>query len=183
MTDTASRVVFAQAIEATLKAVGDQLTPELKAEFRSFGLDVDAPLQAAYPDEVRRKLLAAVARHLFPGLPPADAHWELGRRFWVGWSSTLVGRATAQILKVIGTTRALKRMTRNFRTGDNHTEVDVVEDGPGDVRLIFNDVIGMPHYFAGIISAGAQAIGAKDVVVTVEEGTPPGGVIRVRWTP
>ena len=105
----------------------------------------------------------------------------LGRVFFGGYTSTVIGQAMLTMMRLIGPKRSLERMQRNFRTGGNYIETRFRELGPNHVELWFNEVNGMPSYVQGIIEAGAEQIGARNVRVEYRP-EPEGGVLyTVIW--
>ena len=86
------------------------------------------------------------------------------------------------VLKVIGPKKALARMERNFRSGNNYLRTRFTELGPREVELWFSHLHGQPGFSGGIIRAGGQLIGAKDLRVEVVRVEGDAGVFRVTWS-
>ncbi|MBX5480644.1 MAG: DUF2378 family protein [Myxococcaceae bacterium] len=176
-------VFFSQYFESLfLRAHGDQLTPRLKARLREAGLDVDR-LLPAYPVSVGKAALQIAVEEIYPGQDREAALREMGRRFLRGWQSTLLGRAAAAVLRVVGPRRSLMRLEGAFRTGDNFTRIQAEELGPTRVRLRINHVLGAPAYYAGMMQEGGVMTGAKNTRATVESTEGDGAVILVEWDP
>ena len=66
--------------------------------------------------------------------------------FWSGYEKTLVGSALTAMLRVLGPKRTLERMTRNFRTANNYTEVTVEALAEKEPRAAYD--LGL-RYFRG----------------------------------
>ncbi len=178
------KLVFNQTIESLFqRALKDSMAPALKAELKASGLDLDKPLDPAYPAESVNRWFALAAKHTFPTLVRDEGLRALGSRFIDGWQQTLLGKATAALLVIVGPTRALRRMTQNFRTGDNFTQVEFEERAKGDVELRFNYVIGGVAFVRGMLEAGGELTRAKNFLVTVVRETNPGAVFSVRFDP
>lgn len=159
------RLWFDAAIEGLWrKALGPRITPQLRAAMRAEGIDLDK-LLPGYPAPVVARCIALTAATLFPGRPPDDAQREIGRLFLLGYEQTLIGRAVIQVLKLIGPRRSLERMQTNFRSV-NYVKTKFTALGPTRAEVWFNEVDGIPGYFAGIIEQGGAFAGAKDVTVT-----------------
>lgn len=163
------------------KSLKHELTLSMREELAGLGLRLNRPLEPAYPAEMMAKCIELLGRQLFPDKSRDDALRIMGNKLFEGWSRTMLGAAATGWMRVVGPLSSLKRMGRNFRTGDNFTEVKFVERGKGDCEQHFNEVLGMPSYYAGILEAGARAIGAKNTRVDVIDQTPPGAVLRVQW--
>ncbi len=184
MATDAPALVWGSALEGLfLRALKDTMTPQLKAELKAAGLNLDAKIEPAYPAASAEQWIELAARRQFPGFTHEEAMQRMGGLFFEGWQQTLLGKATAALLKVIGPTSALKRMNRNFRTGDNFTEAQFHENGPGDVVLRFSRMLAGPEYTRGIIQAGGRLTGAHDLSISIESQNPPAAVLRIRWNP
>lgn len=176
------KFVFEQfAVALFLTKHARPLSAKAKEQLRATGLDIDKPLMPAYPATVIPKWLEVAAEELHPGLPRAEAYRRIGRTFLEGWQETLLGRAAAGVLKVIGPKRTLQRLDRAFRTGDNFIQTEAEELGPTKMRIRFNDVSGVPDYYAGILEQGSVLTNAKNGRVTVESHDRPGATILVEW--
>lgn len=98
-----------------------------------------------------------------------------------GYVETLLGRAMVQVMKVVGPRRSLERMQRNFRTGSNYIETRFTSLGKGQAELWFNDVSGIPDFYAGVMSAGGRLAAAGNVRVTVHPSTDESCRFLVEW--
>lgn len=173
-------IIFSQAVEGMLRALGTRLDDAAKDQLRALGLDVRARLDPAYPLEVWTPVMRFASTLVAPGRPPPEQMFELGRRFIEGYSETLVGRAMLTALKVLGPRRTLERMSRNFRTGNNYTQTKLEALGPTDFVLSFNEV-KEPEFYRGMLTAGVDRSGAKVVEVTTLTHDPSGATFSVKW--
>jgi uncharacterized protein (TIGR02265 family) len=163
------------------RAHGAALTPEVKAALRQVGLDLDRRLQPGYPAANLRRWLEAAAPLLYPGEPLARAEFRMGARFVGGWKEPLLGRSIGVLVKLMPPKRALGRLERNFRSTDNFTRIAMVDRGPCAIDATFDDVLGVPDYFLGLLTEGASISSAVNPRVELLEVTGPGARFRMSW--
>lgn len=181
MTD--APVVFGSSVEALARVVGPKLTPALKARYAALGFDLGRP-HPAYPYDAWVKALELTLSELYPGEPEERATFLLGRALFESYGTTMIGRALMQMLKVLGPRRALHRMARNLRTTNNYSDSRLTEQGERHAELWINKA-RFPEYFRGLLCAGLEFTGAREVQVTVKErGALPDEsvVFDVRWS-
>ena len=172
---------FSQSIEGLfVRGVGDQMTPALRAKLLELGLDVKN-LQPAYDDAVVTRAIRLVGSTLFADKPETEALRATGRLFMKGFAQTLMGKALVQFMKVIGPRRSLQRMERNFRTGGNYIESRFESLGEGKAHVWFNDVSGIPDFYAGIIQRGGEFAGAEAMTITFAPVTKAECTFVVDW--
>lgn len=163
-----------------MRAIGDGLTPALAAKLRELDLDPEKPLPPAWPAERLGQWLDCISDELFPGQPRERSHRELGWRFVDGWRHTVIGGATVQLLRIIGARRALVRLTRAFRTGDNFTDVDCEFTGP-TTAFISLRTQPLGDFVLGQLERGMPVIGVKKGTVT-QHPAPPGTLrFQIDW--
>lgn len=176
----ADRLWFSHAIEALfVRGLGPKLTPEVRAIIAKHGIDL-GKLQPAYGIEVVTAAVFELLPLVFPGVAKGEALRQLGVAFMTGYSSTFLGGAMVQMMKVIGTRRSLERMQKNFRTGGNYLETRFTLLGPQSAEVWFNDVNGMPELYQGIVQEGGRLSGS-DVTVTIRDVTPPSVTLQIDW--
>lgn len=175
------RFIFPAQAEGILRGIGPDMTPTLKAKLKGVGLDPEKPFPPAWPAETLRQWLDVIGTELYRDFPLDEAHRRIGRRFIDGWQTTMLGAASAQVLKLLGPRRALERLTRAFRTGDNFSETGVTF--PADrVALVTVRSQSLPHYIAGVLDGGLALLNVKGRV-TIEQDTIAVMVFRVEWEP
>lgn len=172
-------MMFSQAVEGLLRAIGGRLDDASRAHLKQLGLDV-TQLEPAYPLEVWTNVMRYGASLVAPSLPPPQQMFELGRRFIDGYGATLVGKAMLTALKVLGPRRTLERMNRNFRTGNNYTETRLEPKGPTEYHLWLNSV-KEPEFYRGMLTAGLERSGAQGVELQTIEHDATGAKFLVRW--
>ncbi len=165
-----------------------QLSPACRNELRTIGIDFDKPLLSAYPLGQWERATELILGELFPLLPLPAARIELGRLFMKGFAQTAIGQAAVMLGKALGVRRTLARMTRNMRNGNNDTETEVLEHGPGHVELVTrmrpeflgqwaNKPSPLGEQFVGVLQAAMELLGARESNVTLKGYDP-----RIRQT-
>jgi uncharacterized protein (TIGR02265 family) len=177
-----SPVIFSQTVQGALDALGRAPTPAEKAGLREVGLDLDRPLDPAYPAEAFGQMLIQLAKARSPDLPLEEACRELGERFFERHTQTLIGKAMGQVLRLIGVRRSLARMERNFRSGNNYYRSRMVDQGPGKVRLYFDATHDPADFLRGVVIAGARYVGAKDFRAEVVERGSASCALDISWS-
>ena len=181
-------VVFQSSVESIRRMTDGKLSPACRQELRVLGFDFDKPLLSAYPLGPWERATELILGELFPLLPLPEARIELGRLFMKGFAETAIGSAAVMFGKAIGVRRTLSRMTRNMRNGNNYTETELVEHGPGHIELITrmlpsflgewaNKPSPLGEQFVGVLRAAMELLGAKEAVVTLKAYDP-----RIRQT-
>lgn len=172
------RVVFGTSMEGLYRALAPP-RPAEEAAFLKAGV-TGKSFAAAYPLAAYTEILDACGASRFPDAAPLERFTEVGRLFFSGYERTLVGTALVALLRVLGPRRTLHRMTRNFRTANNYTEMTVEEFAPNHHLVRVNYVV-RPGFFLGIIESGCLRAGAKELSVRLisQEGESP--VYEVKW--
>lgn len=172
-------VVFGTSVEALARVLGRPLDPSVRERFRALGVDLEHP-DAAYPYELWVDALRLAMQLKWPGAPLDEATWRMGRAILESYGDTLMGRALLQLVKVLGPRRGLERMTRNLRTTNNYSETRLTELGPNHYELWVNKV-AFPHYFRGLIEAGLEFGGARDVRVGIASTSEGSVTFELSW--
>lgn len=174
-------LIFSQTVEGLfLRALGSEVTPTLRATLSTLGVDLDR-LLPAYPLDVWNRALRAAADALYPQLPTEEAAKQLGMRTVQGYQSTLIGQATFAFARLIGPRRTLLRAKQNWRSGNNYTEVVLTERGPTDFLAVFNER-GLSRFASqGVLQAGLEFAGARELVVTIEKLEQRSVTYAVKW--
>ena len=171
--------MFSQTVEGLLRALAP-MSATSKQKLAAIGVDPDQRLDAAYSREKWLELIHLACDIHHPGRDREETSYELGCRFMGTYGQTLVGKAMLTALRVIGPRRALDRMSRNFRTGNNFSETKLTEPTPGRYELWCSHVT-LAGWYRGVIEAGLSLAGASDVKVTLLRREREGAVFQVEW--
>src|SRR5258706_9528544 len=107
------KLVFENAIEGLfVRGLGNKVTPGLRAELVTLGIDLSKKLPPAVSREAWYKALAAAARHCFPSLEREAALRAVGVVLMKGVEETFFGRAMAPMVRLLGTRRLLERVPK-----------------------------------------------------------------------
>ena len=175
-------VIFAGAVEGLfLRGLGARVTPELRAELKGVGLDLDRKILPGYPRKVWNAAIPLAAAHVWPKLDVAAAHVLLGRTIIDGFKLTLLGKALAGMAKVLGPMRTLARMRQNLRTGGNYNETSLTPEGATAVRFWINEPYLHPGYVKGLVQGSLEISGARNSSVEVLSVDDKGATYRVSW--
>ncbi len=172
---TAVEALFVRELGATLSGVGRRL-------LRDVGLDLERPLEVAYPLAQWKVFLHIAAQVLYPHLPSVEAHWWMGIHFVEGYLQTSMGRVLAELAPVLGPRRMLERIGADLSSGNNFSEVRLVEHAPRYVELWMNDVLDdYSSFAAGLILRAQQMAGARNVSVDVWSFDGTAATFLIRW--
>ena len=158
-------VVFSNSYESLFRVLGPQFDAAAHQAFLAQGVNPKA-LQAAYPYETWVASLRWAMKRLWPEATLDEATYRMGRAMFTSFAETTIGRALVPLLRVMGPRRGLERMARNLRASNNYSEVTVTPRGPNQYELWVN-LVAFPQYFRGLIEAGLQSSGAKDVAIEI----------------
>ncbi|WP_163997855.1 DUF2378 family protein [Pyxidicoccus caerfyrddinensis] len=176
------RVIFGNTVDSLYRRTLDaDLAPELRARLKALGMDLDAPLLAAYPHPVWVRCLDEVGRTLHPDLPLDEARRRLARRMIEGYAQTLMGAAVLAMARVLGPMRSLSRMTHNFRSGNNFTETRLTVVGPASADLWFNEPEVTEGFVEGVLEEGLHRIGVQGLTLARDRHGPESCTYRVQW--
>lgn len=153
-------VVFSSAFEAIFqRALKGRLSQSAVAKLKTLGLDLERPALPAYPFAAWLAGLDVAARDVWPTLSQRDAYFELGRAMITSYQETFIGKALFAALRVFPAHKVISRMTANFRTANNYTQVVERELSPREVELTFNMVEPTGGLTEGILATGLPAAG------------------------
>ncbi|MFL5354133.1 DUF2378 family protein [Archangium sp.] len=157
---------------------------ELKAQLRSVGVDLDKQLLPAYPVQTWCRCVELSAPVAFPRERREMAWRKLGERMIDGYQDSMIGSAMFSMLKLLGPKRTLQRAQKNFRTGNNYSEVRITEVGPTVMDLWFNETDEpLRHFTSGLVLAGLRASGTEQPQVDIIDKDSKGFTVRASWKP
>ncbi|OJT25603.1 hypothetical protein BO221_06945 [Archangium sp. Cb G35] len=179
-------LVFNHTVQGLFsRSFPDGVPAGLKAQLREAGVDLDKPLLPAYPTPVWSRCIDLGARAAFPDEPRREVAWRrMGERMIDGYQDSMIGRAMFGMLQVLGPRRTLQRAQKNFRTGNNYSEVRVSDVSPTEMELWFNETDDvLRHFTVGLVLAGMRAGGAEEPQVRLHEVDAKGFTLRASWKP
>jgi len=174
------RVVFGQSVEALWKSCGSDPGKEVLQAFVDSGIDPTRRLAVAYPVAQYTALMARLAAVRFPDASPGERFLLLGRAFIEGYQQTMMGRALLRLMAVLGPRRVLSQATRNFRSACNYSRAEVKELGPCHFEMMVYPVAN-PGWHVGIVTAGLQVAGAKNVRMDLTSHMGEEATFDIRW--
>lgn len=178
-------VVFSHTVKSFVEHVlvrRGLITPTLRAQLEALGVSVDQPTDV--PIESWWKALGVVLPLVAPPSLEPEAAWEfMGSEVVRGFATTLTGKTSFLVLKLLGPRRALQQLSAQFRTADSATEVVSRERSANDVELDYRVAGGLPQpsYVKGLLKTGMELVGAHDVVITWSRVDETASRIIVRW--
>ena len=175
-------LVFQHAIEGLfLMGLKGRVTDDVKRQLRTAGLDLDKPLAASCSRAQWNRYVQIAVAGIWAGEPDAVAYHAMGRRLALGYTETLVGRAVAGVLRLIGPRRTLERMDRSFRSGNNYTVCRLTQRSPTEASFWINETTLHPAMTTGLLEAGLELSGAKGSKIDIEGQDAEGCAYRVTW--
>lgn len=181
---TSKQLEFEQSADGLFKgALQAHDDPRLVAALRAAGFDLEQKLAPAYPAEDFYQWLRIAARVRFPELDEDEGCREIGKLAVIrGMGSTLLGRAVMKAMQLLGVRRALLRIGRSMRNGNNYLEAQARELSPTSVEITLGPLVGPPTYYEGVLEEGPRQLGARDVRVSRSGGEGQQFTWRVDWT-
>jgi uncharacterized protein (TIGR02265 family) len=164
-------LAFASMVEGLRRAMGT-LDERTHRKFEELGLPMRGKMEQTYPRDLWVRVCLFAGQQLNPTFSPEQQRVALGRRFVQGYAETLVGKALLAAMRVLGPKRALARLERSFRTGNNYSRVTFRETEGGGIEL---DVLGAPYpeWYEGMVYESLVVTGAKDIEVKAVKFQPP----------
>ena len=175
-------LVWVHTVEGLLRACQSRATPRWRDRLRAVGLDVEKPLSPAYTREQWREIITISSQELFEGTPEARFE-QLGAAFIDQYAQTFIGRALAKLMGIIGPRRALERMTRSLRSGNNYSDTRSSFPAPGRAEFWLNETLGAPTYIHGALGAVLKLAGAQGVRIKTMQTDGQAATFSVEWDP
>ena len=179
MTEPAEQLVFSSSMEGMWRALQPP-TPLEAAAFARAGI-TGKGFQAAYPLLQYTDLLDACGASRFGHLAPLEKFTKINQLFMKGYENTIIGQALMAVLRVLGPRRTLERMTRNFRTANNYTEV-TVESFAANHHKVRVTHVTRPGLFVGLLGSGCAIAGAKGLSILLLEHQAQVALYEVKWS-
>jgi uncharacterized protein (TIGR02265 family) len=174
-------LVFPDAVLSLVDVWSDDVSAG--RAFAELGVRIDK-LDPAYPIAVFRTLLERTAKARFAAVDIDTALFNVGKASVEPYAKTVLGKATAALVRLIGPARALHRIGRTLRSTNNYSNARVNQLAATEFEVSL-DLVVAPAYEQGIISAGLALAGARDVSVSIIRREPvlmgESAVFHVRW--
>jgi uncharacterized protein (TIGR02265 family) len=173
-----TKLVFAHTVEGLFKRVlGPKATPQLKAELAALGLTGPVDVE----QERWVSALKVVVRHLYPGVPPDEAYFRLGRELIAGYEETLLGRAAMGMMRLLGPQRTVRRVMVNLRSANNYAEATSKELSANRYEVWVNECNGNPNYLRGVLFEALARSGAKNLKMDTTAFDGHAATFAVSW--
>ena len=161
------RIVFGSSVEGQLRALGPEISPEVKSQLINLGVNPDKILPG-YSVPVYAKLIDFVGAQRFPELEGTERDRALGREFIIGFGNTLVGKATLAMGKVLGPMRATLRLTRTMRSVNNYSVSEAIPINSNSVNVWCHPVL-RPWYYVGVFEQAGQQMHSPSYTVALQK--------------
>src|SRR5690348_3377529 len=126
----AEPVVYKDAVFSIVDGFRKELTPRMRARLlEEAGVDEAAP-KPAYKPSAQDATIKIFSEELYPGRPPEEATFELGRKAMKRYGESTAAKALFPLVRLLGPMKFLKRMPAMFRQTNNFAEVSVDVTGP-----------------------------------------------------
>jgi uncharacterized protein (TIGR02265 family) len=179
MTEQSEPLVWGHTVEGLVRTGKPRATPRWHERIRAAGLDVEKPL-AVYTQAQWKNFVFISAEELFEGTTESRLE-QLGRAFIEEYAKTFLGRAVATVLRVIGTRRAIERMTKSLRSGNNYSETRATFTGPCRAEFWINETLGAPSYICGALTAVLIVAGTPSVRMRTLSTDGKAATFEIEW--
>jgi uncharacterized protein (TIGR02265 family) len=180
MTAEQQPLVWSHTIEGLIRCGKPRSTPRWVEQLRAAGLDVNKPPAPAYTREQWRSFVFISAEELFEGSMESRLE-QLGRAFIDEYAQTFLGRAVATVIRVIGPKRAIERMTKSLRSGNNYSQTSATFTGPRRAEFWLNETLGAPSYICGALTGVLCLTGSKGVRVRTLTTDGRAATFEIEW--
>lgn len=177
---TQEALVWQHTVEGLVRCGKPRATSQWQQRLRVAGLDLEKPLAPIYTRAQWREFILISAEELFQG-SQEDRLEKLGGAFIDEYAQTFLGRAVAALVKVIGPKRALERMTKSLRSGNNYSETRTTFTGPTRAEFWLNETLGVPSYICGALSAVLRLAGARNVRIKTMQTDGHAATFAIEW--
>lgn len=173
-------LVWGHTVEGLVRCGKPRATPKWAERLRVAGLDVNQKVKPAYTRHQWREFIFISAEELFEG--PLESRLEqLGAAFIDEYAQTFLGRAVAAVVKVIGPKRAVERMTKSLRSGNNYSQTRATFTGPRRAEFWLNETLGAPSYICGALTAVLRLTGAPNVRIRTMATEGTAATFEIEW--
>ena len=177
-----SKLVFSSVIEPLLKVAVGRVKPGTERELALLRIGPPHKVEPAYPATDWAKAVRLIGADLFPGKEQPKQDFEVGRATVMKFTEGFVGQAMLSAVKLFGARRTLERMSKSLRSGANFLETRLTVIDERTRELWINDASGVPHFYAGLLSAGDPVIPGWPDRITVKSVDGESCVLELKNT-
>ena len=163
-----SKLIFSSSVEALIKVAQGKVKPDTQRALSALRIGPPHKLEPAYAAADWAKAVRLIGADLFPGVDGDQQQYEVGRATVMEFTDGLVGRAMLSAAKLFGARRSLQRMSNSLRSGANFLQSRLTVIDEKTMELWLNDASGVPHFYAGLLSAGDPVIPGWPDRITVK---------------
>lgn len=167
------------SFDSLLKGAGLDDNPAFLAEIKLF-YDPNRPNRPYTMDDFL-EVLDRACDWLFPHLSREQGREELGRLTFEGFRKTLHGKMALAALHIIGPDKLARYAPGLFNDTVTQTERTVTQLGPRQYLYSIRNASGTPEEVVGLLKAGLQAAGARNVRCRVEQPGASAMDFYVEW--
>lgn len=158
------------------RALGPQLTVELKAALLAEGLDLDA-LQPTYPRAVWYRAIGCTAEALFPGDPSGQR--RLGKHIMTMVDERhLIKGPWLGLARLLGPRRALRQAADHVE--HSPIRLSIFEKATTEFEILVDEV-EQPEFLAGLLEGAIALLGGREPRAVVQGARGAGTVLSARW--
>jgi uncharacterized protein (TIGR02265 family) len=174
------KLVYQEMVESIfLRALAGRLDAATLARLQEAGLDLERPLQPAYPLEAWNRCIAIAAEALFHRAD-GSAYFELGRLFAASFNRGFIGAAMFRFAGQVGIKRALNR-PRSYERMTNFTHARLRDLGPQGLELDLSGGQSPAEFTQGSLQSSLEAMGARSAQVLIVERRLEGTTFHLTW--
>ena len=176
------KLIFSSSVEALIKVAHGKVQPTTARSLSALRIGPPHKLEPAYAAADWAKAVQLIGADLFAEQEPTRQHFEVGRATVMQFTDGMVGRAMLSAAKLFGARRSLQRMSNSLRSGANflQSRLTVIDDKT--MELWLNDASGVPHFYAGLLSAGNPVIPGWPDRITVKSQDGDACVLEMKNT-
>lgn len=176
------KLIFKPVMEAMFVAgLKDRMTPAFQARLLKLGVNTEKLLPGYDYAIWEMGVLDAVS--LFPDLQRSAALEELGRRMVKATiDASPVGKSLMPVLKLLGTTRAMKR-SLSRGSSENFNVVTFGAETPHSLEVLMSFVGKIPEFALGTLTGLAAELSSKAIRGRVQKYENEGATYLIEWGP
>ena len=176
------KLIFSSSVEALIKVAHGKVKPPTEKALSALRIGPPHRLEPAYAAEDWAKAVRLIGADLFADQEPEQQVFEVGRATVMQFTDGLVGRAMLSAAKLFGARRSLQRMSNSLRSGANFLQSRLSILDEKTMELWLNDASGVPHFYAGLLSAGHPVIPGWPDRITVKSQDGDACVLEMKNT-